>query len=87
MSADTTPPAGRARDPRLGRWHDVGAFLTTVRVESGKRGRQLYGSDVRGIAGIASQARGTELLDFPGGLAALFEECMRHAEKEGIANG
>ena len=79
-----TPPesgvrAGRARDPRLGAYRNVGAFLHHC---WGRLG--FSRSDVYAVAGLASAEKPERLLDFPGGgLHALYEAC--EATKKGRA--
>lgn len=71
-----TPPesgvrAGRARDPRLGGYRNVGAFLHHCWRRLG-----LSRSEVYAVAGIASTEKPARLLDFTGGgLHALYEAC------------
>ena len=79
-----TPPesgvrAGRARDPRLGAYRNVGAFLHHCWRRLG-----FSRSDVYAVAGLASAEKPERLLDFPGGgLHALYEAC--EATKKGRA--
>lgn len=84
--AATVPSSGnRQRDPRLGRYANVGAFLTHC--------LQAFHMDATAVWHIADRELSNrtggkrrlaiEMADYPGGLDALYEECERQtASKE-----
>lgn len=63
-------PGVRHRDPRLGRYRNLGDFLT----DCDKR-LHLNGTAVRKVAGLLPADDAQMLLDFEGGLNALFDAC------------
>lgn len=67
----------RRRDPRLGRWHDVGAFLMNL-----LREWEMKRAEVLGVAGLAPREDALRLLDYPGGLSALFVACVNEARRK-----
>lgn len=72
-------PGARQRDTRLGRFHDVRSFVLEVERVIG-----MPPVDVREIAGIGRRGLNSRLPEYEGGLDALYAECARQAEANGV---
>lgn len=80
-AGDARDEAGHhGRDPRLGRYANVGSLLNRCLSVL-----HMDANEVREVALVAKRAPAEALLDYPGGLDALFEACAHIAKQDVVA--